>query len=442
MTAKTRAPQGGGSIYKITKTVVKPSGRAYTYDYYVAQSSFKDPNGKTAYVRGFGKTQAEALRRRQAKLTQRLAKGAITRTARSESLEAYFTQWIDQPTKKGQPRNVRTKLEHQTRYSNWIKPILTGPIASIKKEDIARVLNQPKLTKAGPSAKVNVNKTLKAILNGAVYDGIITANPMDQLRDPKAPALVNREDTAHADKRMNIAKGLLKWIADPTCSEHENYALICVMFLGLRRAETLGLTWNCIHQATSKHPQLEIKQQLHRIGGGAYHIESHAKTEAGFRLIYLTEPWKSALKEQKSKHRKSAEAWSKDLIFLKEDGSFTNYGDYGKIWKQVLTAYMTKGGREMTETDYWRPHSNRKITASLLADAGVQPQVAMTILGHNTEAMTHYYTTLSKRSQETGMDNYAREFTTPAKRRRKSATGATTSAKPAKTQSDSRQAEG
>ena len=155
--------------------------------------------------------------------------------------------------------------------------------------------------------------------------------------------------------------------------------------------------------------QLEIKQQLIRRTDGTYFIQPDTKTKQP-RTLILPKDWIAAFKLQRDKKIEAQEEWAQNLVFLTKDGKTITYAAYNKIWHETLEAYMTKDGRKLHETDTWRPHSNRKITASLLASQGVSPQIAQTILGHRSEAMTHYYTTISKQAQKDAMNAYSEVF--------------------------------
>lgn len=309
-----------------------------------------------------------------------------------------MTEWLASPMANGRLRKPQTRHEHESRYRNQIQAYINGPIADISAAQL-RAFFYTTLVDAGPSTRVNLYKTLSAMFKGAVEEGHIAASPMIGVKKPYAQAVVNEDDRKYADKRATIARYLLDWIPSSEYAEH--FPFVALMFLGLRRAELLGLTRDCVTKS-----RLTIKQQLMRHPDGHYFIQPTTKTNR-VRTLELAPLWRTALRQQQTMKRFAVDDWASDLLFLQPNGKPYNYNTYNRIWRTVLTAYMTKDGREMTESDYWRPHSNRKVTASILASTGVPVQTAMDILGHASEAMTIYYATLNRMAQRDGIDKLA-----------------------------------
>ena len=395
------------SLYQRSETITSSNGTEHTYDYWIAEQILKDGEGKRIQVRGRGRTPRQANQRLRNNVQKRLeADRRPNRRRGGITTDQYLDRWLEQSL-DAYSIKPQTAEGHRRRYRKWASPhIGSTPLEELTPDTLKPLLRNPELVQAGPSAVEAVHKTLRALLNHAVKNEVLKTNPMNSVSTPKARSKVNEEDIAHADKRATIARYLIRWLKNPDCPYHENYPLIFAMFLGLRRAETLGITWDCFHQRMT---QLEIKQQLIRRTDGTYFIQPDTKTKQP-RTLILPKDWIAAFKLQRDKKIEAQEEWAQNLVFLTKDGKTITYAAYNKIWHETLEAYMTKDGRKLHETDTWRPHSNRKITASLLASQGVSPQIAQTILGHRSEAMTHYYTTISKQAQKDAMNAYSEVF--------------------------------
>jgi len=82
----------------------------------------------------------------------------------------------------------------------------------------------------------------------------------------------------------------------------------------------------------------------------------------------------------------------KDLVFLRDNGKPYDLNEDNEMWLAVNRTYNAK--REPL-----RGHSLRHIAATKMADSGVDREVAMAILGHESEAMSHYYGRITAKRQ-------------------------------------------
>ena len=69
------------------------------------------------------------------------------------------------------------------------------------------------------------------------------------------------------------------------------------------------------------------------------------------------------------------------------------------MWLEVNRVYNAK--REPL-----RGHSLRHIAATKMADSGVDREVAMAILGHESEAMSHYYGRITAKRQSGQVEKF------------------------------------
>ncbi|WP_141014220.1 tyrosine-type recombinase/integrase [Nocardioides sambongensis] len=391
--------RGEGSVYQ-TKVRGKTMWCAQITGF---DSTVLDADGKAKrwYVRGFGATPQQAIRRRQANLLKRAQGGAVETRSRSPKLSAYLDTWLDDyPPEKLSPetrRKYRRDLEHH------VLPYCDKQIADLSESDLKRLfyLTLPPL--ASPAARWNAYKTLRTMLNHAVKHGVIRSSPLVHVSIPNRTTAVREGDKKWINRRVSITKRMLDWLEDPANPHHEHFPRTLMMFLGLRRSEILGLEWNCItnlHRKGKAH--IIVKQQLKRHeDGSGWYIYPATKNRKD-RIVPLPERWRLALVAQKEKQRAATEEWAKDLVFLTPHGRRTDYNTHANAWTRVLTAYVNKKQPDepINPDFYWRPHASRHITASLLFDQGVALEVVQDILGHSDTAITLYYTHLTRAKKQ------------------------------------------
>lgn len=393
-------------MYYRERSVRTYKGKTYIREYWTAESSFYDKNGTKQRVRGRGATRAEATKRLNKNLRQRIDG---TRTATGPRGGLTLNQWVNiwLATKQASEQmKPQTAQQHKIRYKQWIAPKLgSRPVKRLTAEEIQEVINAG--AQQGHAIPVNIFKTMNAALNSAVKAGKVDLNPMKQLTPPRQRSAAGEKDTAHIEHWSRIMDKMCKWLAQPECELHDRYTLTIAMLLGLRRAELLGLTWDCFDERMNK---LTIKQQLMRQNDGSYIIQNSTKTGKN-RTLMLPERWKEAFLLQRQKSLTAAAPEWNNLVFLTPAGGPITYPMYNKLWRNTIVTYMAKEGQEWEEEQhYWRPHTCRKMCASWLAWGGVDIQTAMSILGHSSEAMTLYYTIINADQQRKALEGLSNVY--------------------------------
>lgn len=392
-----RAMAGTGSVFETTNGG-KPC--------WCASWSMTDSNGKRVFVRGYGSSQQEAIRRRQANLQRRLAKGAIERTTRTPSISAYMTVWLE--TISQEKQNDTSRARNRRNLEAHVLPHLDKPLTSITVEDCERLFFKT-LPAIGvtASSRYNAYASLRALLNYARKRHIIPSDfdPLKEVEVKKPTPAVRDNDDLYVDKRLKVSKYMLRWLSDPTNDLHYLYPRVLLMYLGLRRAELLGLTWDCVKNIEKPHQAyLRIRQQLlydESVNNRGWYIEERTKTKET-RIVPLPEDFRKALLQLKEQGSSAEEVWAKDLVFLSRRGRHVTYNDHNRDWRAVLHGYYNKDGQHpqpLDDSEYFRPHAARRLCVSLLAEAGVPFETAKDILGHKTVSMTDYYHSVSKQAR-------------------------------------------
>ena len=342
-------------------------------------------------VTGSGSSKTQALERLKFNLdsfTKGEARRGKTRLSAKVTLQRLFDEW-DTNNKSGAVSSTMA-WKYEGYFKNHILPALGARrLDSLSETDFNLFFNQtlPVKTNAkggqllsAPSRR-NIYMALSGCLQFAVRNNYIAVNP---LRAVKAPKKVKPKDDI--DAVLVDSRRLLDAIQ---AGEHPDEARWLLAFLGLRRGERLGISWDNVRGLDSDNPTLIINQQLAWDKDTGLHLK--LPKNGTTRIIPLSEPWVSALKRYRKKWDAlpSNPQWQepkeeyKNLLFLQTNGYVIDLNDDNEDWKALL-----KG----LDIEPWRAHLARHVTATMLAE---RPQVpistVMSILGHNTEAMTIYY---------------------------------------------------
>ncbi|SEG27809.1 Phage integrase, N-terminal SAM-like domain [Actinacidiphila yanglinensis] len=168
----------------------------------------------------------------------------------------------------------------------------------------------------GPTTGLHVKATLRAALNDAISQQIITFNPaahveIDPVRKPKA--------LVWTDERVEKWRGsgekpspVMVWTPQQTgafldsVAEDRLYAMWhLIAFRGLRRGEACGQPWS--ETNLDAHP-LTVSAQLVQDG---WQVEtSEPKTDSGFRVIALDDDTVEVLKGHRERQEADREEWA------------------------------------------------------------------------------------------------------------------------------------
>lgn len=406
--------------------------------------------GKMRRCRVYAHTKRDALRRKVERIreiaieehnpepqpqTERTRTRGTKGTRSNPTVSMFLETWLKGDKNAGgdSKRKYRNNIEAHVLPiigNRFVKRLTSGDIDNMKKRWDKDGL--------GHSAQWHTWTTLNTMLNYAVRKNIIMRNPMlgcDE-KPRKANPTAARDNLA-IDKRTDIMWGVLSWLADPDCPMHRHWPLIQLMLLGLRRSELLGLPCDVI-DGKNGIPQFVIRQQLKQKEGGGWYVCNHLKSHHEERRFQMHYPYDAAVQEairQRNEITERLREQGRDdvcidimdenskevigrcrLLFVREDGTNYTYNDYYQIWYEVLLAFYRRGGGhpsdKLTRDEYWRPHANRHITASLLLRLGVPIEVTQTIIGHMSPEMTAHYQHVyaaSKENATSGLGDFVYE---------------------------------
>lgn len=412
----SRGEYGAGSVYqKKTYILNRRTGEKIPHQYWQAARVVRLEDGSSTRVTG------------TSQVSKRLAQDALERNI----AKFYRKQLGEEPPKRKPARNRLTLGQYLDQwhsglydreisdivlrkykgfYSQHITPYL-GDVAledlndqQLKELFYKTLVEKKKIVDGkessepllGSSARRNVYKCLNTALKAAVEKRLIPSNPLALV---KAPRMERPEE--NVPQMAHVAVSLLERMKK---DNHPDYCRFLLQFLGLRRAERLGITLSNIKDLNGKEPKIVINQQLSRHDDGSgWYIKKQTKT-GKTRIIPVPEPFLSALK----KYKKQRDQWEKspewkpqpefaDLLFLQPNGSLINLNRDNNDWIKVLSDYGYP---------YWRAHLNRHITATLLADQGTTDIAVVQALIGNSEAMTIYYSRLTNKRMKAPLESF------------------------------------
>lgn len=417
MSSRQRGIRGRGSVYSVTsngRTVWKAAKSITITDERTGEK-------KRKRITGTGTTAQQALQRLEDRLVKRQG-GDLPSTQEVNDQRHRFGDWFYEWLDKLPPTKVSDIVKHGYRRKGemYLLPYLADEvIEELRTEKLEKLFDTtlPSLTKDDGSrllsdgSLLNIYRVLQMCLTKAVKDqrvGIVVS-PLSAVSPPKP----DREPES-LGAVIGKTQGLIKWMLE---TDHPDTCRFLFQWLGLRRSERLGLSWSNVRNLNTDKATIKVSQQLARYQDGRGWYLKPPKTKKSHRIIPLGEPFLSALrgwKKQQNEWKKS-DQWSPrpefaDLVFLRPNGKFITQNEDNEDWHNLLSEYLGEG------KPHWRGHLNRHITATILAQQGVNPNEAMKILGHASEAMTRYYTTLTVDSLKSPIENLGNVLTERTKR--------------------------
>jgi len=264
--------------------------------------------------------------------------------------------------------SVTTLDMHRVAMTRWWVPTLgQRRLDSLTPSDITAVITT--MTEAGLSPNsVRINTaTMGKAMRLAVEDELVTRNVVSLARRPK---IENVRDVKYLTPDQ--CRKVLELAPEDT---YHGDAVALSLWLGLRRGEALGLSWEAINLDARTPDGVEL---LRHVKGGRSKV----------RTVPLPHGAADVLDRRKRKQAEdrlaAGEAWNggtpgtSGLVFTDGLGYPIRPDNFGRIVKRITR----QAGQEV------HPHALRHSTATLLASVGVPMKVAQMILGHSTITMT------------------------------------------------------
>ena len=408
----TRRLKGTGGLWQRTSTRLNPkTGERETIQVWQAAKEVPHPTDekKRKWVTGTGPTPTEANKKLSHNLEKYYQKLSMPPPASAtirhggQTLQSYLEEWL----RELDPNRVSTQL--QRKYGQYVRNHVIPHLGSIPIKDLTYQqlknlfdVTLPAKTKPssgeqllGANARLNIYKVLNNALKVAVKKGTIDRNPLELVTPPRY-----RQPEENIPQLMHLAQWLFEKLEAEQLDDYDHFLLA---LMGLRRGERLGLSFSDL-TLTGQTPKMVIKQQLSWITGEGLVIKPTTKSGKS-RTVFLTDPWLSSLKRMKEKRRSQKKLDSfnptpefEDLVFLKDNGKPWSLNEDNERWNSLQNRLGMK--------ETIRGHALRHIAATSMADNGVEVEVAMEILGHESTAMSFYYRRTTARKQSSQVTSY------------------------------------
>ena len=339
-----------------------PKGIQQRYDEFEGRFMYQ---GKNYLVHG--KTITETQKKME-DLRYKLRHGIFVEKEKV-TLTEWNKTWMEE-YKKNRVK-IGTYINYEKYYQFIIKDRLGSKyICDIRGEHIQKLYND--LVKE--EYALSSIKIVAAVLNGcfqqAMRNGLIERNPVKLAELPRQTEKKTRQAMTKEQQAlfMEYAK------------ESYLYNFFAVMLrTGMRNGEMRGLKYTDIDK---KAKVLHVQRTLKWIEGVGY-MEDTPKTISSKRDIPLTEDTLRLLEAQRKYWGFKVEKMDR-YLFCNENGEPLSrerlQGEIDRVIKRIKAA-----GQEF---DRITPHVFRHTFATRAIEAGMQPQVLKTILGHSSLAMT------------------------------------------------------
>ncbi|UQA94548.1 site-specific integrase [Streptomyces halobius] len=242
----------------------------------------------------------------------------------------------------------------------------------------------------GPTARRHIRSTLRAALNDAIAEQLITFNPaahvkLEAAERPKA-LLWTAERVAQWRETGIKPSPVMVWTPEQIgqfldfVAKDRLYAMWhLIAFRGLRRGEACGQPWS---ETNLDAGSLAVTAQL--VQDGWEVAESVPKTSSGFRTVPLDDATVRALKAHRARQAKERLKWGTawvdtGRVFTSEDGSWLHPGKITDLFERLVTA---------SGLPPVRLHDLRHGAATLMLAAGADMKVVQEMLGHSSITIT------------------------------------------------------
>ncbi|WP_269855187.1 tyrosine-type recombinase/integrase [Streptomyces sp. RPT161] len=242
----------------------------------------------------------------------------------------------------------------------------------------------------GAATRQRIRGTLRAALNDAIAQQIITFNPaahveLDPIRKPKALVWTD-ERVAKWRESGEKPSSVMVWTPKQTgafldhVADDRLYAMWhLIAFRGLRRGEACGQPWS---ETDLANHTLTVTTQLVQDG---WEVEtSDPKTDSGFRVVALDDDTVGVLERHRKQQEADRAAWDSAWVetghvFTQEDGSWLHPGKVTDYFERLVAS---------SGLPPIRLHDLRHGAATLMLAAGVDVTVVSDTLGHSDTRIT------------------------------------------------------
>ena len=287
----------------------------------------------------------------------------------------YAEQWYK--LKKEPFISVASRASYKSCFMKHLLPEFgLQNLRAIDAAQIQKFVNQ--FAGTSKSQITQIIGTLKGIFSSALAEGIIDRDPSAALVCPKAKK---------KDDRRPLTKEETERVLNVMHTNPEGLLLAVLYYLGVRRGEALGIQWG---DFDFTEDQVHIQRDIDYTGSTAQ--EGELKTQASDRFVPVPAELKEMLLPVKGKKN--------EYVFHTKKGNPISQSSFRRMWLRLMMDCGCVEWREIdVDTDHpedirkqvkptLTPHFFRHNYVTMLYEAGVEPLVAMKIVGHSNYQTT------------------------------------------------------
>jgi len=302
-----------------------------------------------------------------------IARGAIKAAPKTTpELDTYAGKWIAQ--RKG--LKVTTRALYESDYRRYVSPYLgdhtvgsiTAPLVrdwnytlglALAEAQSNREHHSQATRQTGAASTARAYRLLRTILNTAITDGLILANPCTIKGAGAAPT--SERPTLSAPEVLRLADAV---------PGHYRAVVLLASFVGLRIGEIAALRPSDLR--LGKRPAVSVSRRAYQLDNGVIDYDV-PKSEQGARSVALPAPVALAVREHLATYREGIE--DDGLVFVTNQGRSIRGGGYSQAIPKALAAI----GRADV-----RVHDLRHTGSTLAAQSGASLPELMNRMGHST----------------------------------------------------------
>jgi integrase len=368
-----------------------------------------------------GKTEAEVRRRlRDRRAEIKRAQGSATRPdAARKTVASWADDWLTIRERQVRPA---TWISDRTMTRRYIVPTIgrtrLAELTPKHVRDVDAASRKVTTKSSGAATAQKAHRVLMKMLRDANAEGyavpanVLALKPSGQTKGkyrPQRDAMSTAEAVAVLSHAADVPNGV-RWFVG--------------LYEGMRQGERLGLTWECVdlerglldvswqlqplpyriaHDTTSGFRLPDDYEARHVTG--RFHLV-RPKTAGGERVIPMADQVRDALALWRQEQPENPHG----LVWVRPNGWPIDKADDAQEWRDLQDA----AGVRHPSGRYYVGHEMRNTTATLLAEAGVEPTVITAIIGHSSYATTQGYIAARADAMRAAIRNVEQAFTTPA----------------------------
>ncbi|MCL1796608.1 MAG: site-specific integrase [Clostridia bacterium] len=338
-----------------------------------------DADGQPVYKYISGRTQNELTDAKKAAEAY-----YINGEAKREDIlfDVYAKQWYDLTKKPN--LGLSSKGNYNSMLNKHVYPAFQmRNLRAITYTDLQKWINQ--FEGKGKSTITHAAACIRGVFSSAFFEGYIEKDPSARLRLPRAAKPKKKRALTEEERKRVIA----------TSERHEHGLYLAILYyLGLRRGEALGLKWGDIDwDSKLVHIQRDID-----FAAPAADAEGDVKTEESDRKIVVPDMLLDRLQPLQGDDNV--------FIFTAKEGKPLSKASAERMWIQLMidAGFAVPAERSWKRKDIrsdWdpgiTPHYLRHNYITMLWEGGIDPVIAMRLVGHKDYKTTvEIYTHLDK----------------------------------------------